>query len=89
MGDKNYKKIEQNIISKTILDKLLEINKKNYYVKKISNKTHPCYNQFGLFSSKKYKKFDIIGEYVGEVLDIFNTGKIFIQIILLVSLLMD
>ena len=77
MGNKNYKKIEQNMISKTILDKLLEINKKNYYVKKITDKTHPCNDQFGLFSVKRYNKYDIIGEYIGEAVDIFNLDKDF------------
>ena len=37
-----------------------------YIKKKINIKEHPVYGKYGLFSTRKWEKFDILGEYFGE-----------------------
>lgn len=45
---------------------------KKYMVQKINNKNHPCFNQFGLFAANKFKPFEIINEYCGEIVNIYE-----------------
>jgi hypothetical protein len=39
------------------------------------DKNHLLYGQQGLFATKFFKKFDILGEYVGEIVDINISGE--------------
>lgn len=50
-------------------------NHKNYIIKEITDKNHPCYTQSGLFSTKKWQENEIVGEYRGEIIDIYNSKK--------------
>jgi len=36
-------------------------------VRNIVDTTHPCFDQKGVFSTKDWEQYEIIGEYVGEV----------------------
>ena len=67
--------INKNIISEYISSFIHDSSKyydKGYVVKKIINKSHPCYNQCGLFTTKKWKPFEILNEYTGEIVNIYN-----------------
>ena len=43
-----------------------------YIVKKIEDNTHPVFENYGLFSTKNWKKYDILGEYFGELCEYKN-----------------
>ena len=40
-------------------------------VKKIINKSHPAYQQNGLFATKKFKPYQVLGEYTGTITNKF------------------
>ena len=56
-------------------NKLLDINKldkeqhtiKGIYIDDITNKDHPAYGQKGLFTKRKWSKFEVIGNYCGII----------------------
>ena len=37
------------------------------YIKKISDKTHPLYGQFGVFAKKGFQQYDIVAQYTGNL----------------------
>ena len=37
------------------------------YIKKISDKTHPLYGQYGVFAQKGFRQYDILGQYTGNL----------------------
>jgi SET domain-containing protein len=44
-----------------------EIVRRQVKIQKITEKTHPCYDQFGLFACNFIQKGEFIGHYSGEV----------------------
>jgi SET domain-containing protein len=75
MSKKNYIPIIENIVNLDILDYTSKNILKGFQVKKIVDKTHPCYNQCGLFSTTKWYSYDIVGEYKGEILSIYDVNR--------------
>lgn len=41
-------------------------------VQKIKDCNHPAYGQSGLFATRNWNSFDVIGEYTGEVIDYYT-----------------
>ena len=66
-----YNNIDQN----NILGEYCKNSIEGTEVKLITNINHPAYNQYGLFATKEWYKFDVIGEYTGEVIDSYNNSE--------------
>jgi len=75
MSKKNYIPISKNIINQDLSNYISKNILKGFQVKIIFDKTHPCYNQCGLFSTKKWYPYDIVGEYKGEILSIYDVNR--------------
>ncbi len=67
--------IYENIDTKNILKKYYTTKIEGTEVKLINDKTHPVYNNYGLFSTKEWSPFDIIGEYTGEIIDYYKHSE--------------
>ena len=70
---KNF--IYDNIDQREILSKYNKNHIEGTLVKYINNKNHPACNQYGLFATKDWNKFVIIGEYTGEIIDSYNDSE--------------
>lgn len=44
-------------------------------IKKIEDKNSIVYGQYGLFAAKNFQKFDVLGQYTGEVVSFSEGGK--------------
>lgn len=69
------KYIYENIDDNKILNKYYKNNIYGTEIKKIKDFSHPVFNQYGLFSTKNWNPYDVIGEYTGKVIDYLKTGN--------------
>ena len=44
-------------------------------IKKIEDKNSVVFGQYGLFAAKNFQKFDVLGQYTGEVVSFSEGGK--------------
>ena len=66
--------INKNIDEDNILEIFSKKNIPGVEKRKITDLNHPVKNSYGLFSTKKWFKFDIIGEYTGQVINKYKNG---------------
>ena len=69
---KNFIFTNQNLHTNKNLNLQTKDFDKGYIVKKINDKNHPCYNQFGLYATRDWQPFEIINEYTGELVNIYE-----------------
>tara|TARA_Y100000739_G_scaffold222288_1_gene223665 strand:+ start:936 stop:1370 length:435 start_codon:yes stop_codon:yes gene_type:complete len=62
----------ENIDENNILKKFYQTKIEGTQIKKIFDKNHPLVNQKGLFATKEWHQYDIIGEYTGKVVELPN-----------------
>tara|TARA_Y100000389_G_scaffold204574_1_gene258082 strand:+ start:9660 stop:10097 length:438 start_codon:yes stop_codon:yes gene_type:complete len=67
--------IYENIDKKCILKDFYKERIEGTEVRKIEDSNHPTYKQYGLFATKTWEIFDVIGEYTGEIIDDLKTGE--------------
>ena len=63
----SIKYIDHNYDPLFIMDSYKITSLSGVQVKKITDKNHPVYQQYGLFATKKWKPYQIIGEYTGII----------------------
>lgn len=71
----NYIHIFNNYDPKNILQNFIKSKIDGVEVKKINDKLHPVFGKYGLFTTKKWYPYEVLGEYTGEIKNYFSNSQ--------------
>ena len=71
----DYIYILNNYDPKNILQNFMKSKIDGVQVKKINDILHPVFGKYGLFATKKWYPYEILGEYRGEIKNYFSNSQ--------------